>query len=151
MERWPMNVYKAFQILELKYYSTEKEVKQRYKELVKQYHPDVCNWDSTAKFQEIQEAYETVIEHICNNKAKYREYWQSQKSANPPVKKDMRKKTAAYTRDNNSATKTTKKSSNIGGWLIIAGVCLFLLILMVPGMQLIVLLLLLYGVTRILK
>ena len=145
-----MNVYKAFQILELNYYATEYEVKQKYKELVKQYHPDVCSWDSTAKFQEIQEAYETVIEHICNNKAKYREYWQSRKSAKPPVKKDTRKKTAAYTRDNNSAAKTNKKSSNLGGWLIFGSVALILLLLMVPGLQLIVLFLILYAVTRIL-
>ena len=145
-----MNTYKAFQILELKYYSTEKEVKEKYKELVKQFHPDVCDWDSTAKFQEIQEAYETVIGHIRNNKAKYQEYWQSRKSAKPPVKKDMRKKTATCTRDNNSAAKTTKKSSNLGGWLIIGGVALVLLLLMVPGLQLIVLFLILYGVTRVL-
>ena len=45
-----------------------KEVKQKYKELVKQYHPDVCSWDSTAYFQKINNAYEVALDFASKNK-----------------------------------------------------------------------------------
>lgn len=137
-----MNVYKAFQILELKYHSTEKEVKQKYKDLVKQYHPDVCDWDSTAYFQKINHAYEVALDFASKNKNAHKPQPPAKTTAKQPVKTDTRK------------TKHPKKKSDASSSIrwIIAGVIAFLLAcLMVPGMQLIVLLVLLYGVTRILK
>lgn len=146
-----MNAYNAFQILELKYYSTEKEVKERYNELVKQYHPDVCDWESTAYFQKINNAYEVALDFASKNKRAHKPQSPVKTKHSQPVKKNMSKKTGTYTRNSNSAAKTTTESSNLGAWIIIACVCLFLLILIVPGLQLIALFVILYSVTRILK
>lgn len=145
-----MNTYKAFQILELNYYATGYEVKQKYKELVKQYHPDVCSWDSTAYFQKINNAYEVALDFASKNKRAHKPQPPAKFKPSKPVKKNTSKKTGTYTRNSSSAAKTTTESSNLGAWIIIACVCLFLLILIVPGLQLIALLLLMYGITRIL-
>lgn len=138
-----MNVYQAYQILELKLCATEQEIKERYRELVLKWHPDVNSWDTTARFQEIQEAYETVIEYVNTKK-------QNCTAVKPPVKTNAPKTAAAYTHATNSPSKKSDASSISVGWIIIGVVAFLLLCLMVPGLQLIVLILILYTVTRIL-
>lgn len=141
-----MNTYEAFKILDLNYYATEYELKQKYKELVKQYHPDVCSWDSTAYFQKINNAYEVALDFASKNN---RAPQPPVKTGSKPVKKGS-KKTSEYTRKSPSADKNKKSLSNLMMWLIIGGVALVLLLMLIPALQLIVLFLILYGVTRIL-
>lgn len=142
-----MNVIQAFRILELSPNASQEEVKQAFKRLAKQFHPDVCNYDSTAKFQRINSAYELAYEFAGKNKNADKQHPPAKTTVKQPVKK---KRPTAYTRNNTSTTKTSDSSSNFGGWLIIGGVALLLLLLMVPGLQLILLILILYVVTRIL-
>lgn len=144
-----MNTYKAFQILELNYYATEYDVKQKYKELVKQYHPDVCSWDSTAYFQKINNAYEVALDFASKNKSVHKTQPLAKTSPKKPVNNGP-KKTGEYTRKNPSADKNKKSLSNLMMWLIIGGVAVVLLLMLMPGLQVIVLFLILYGVTRIL-
>ena len=142
-----MNTIQAFRILQLHPNASQKEVKQAFKRLAKQYHPDVCNYDSTAKFQRINNAYQLAYEFAGKNKNAGKQHPPAKTTVKQPVKK---KKIAVYTRNNTSTTKTADSSSNFGGWLIIGSVALLLLLLVVPGLQLIVLILILYTVTRIL-
>ena len=59
-----MNTIQAFRILQLHPNASQKDVKQAFKRLAKQYHPDVCNYDSTAKFQRINNAYQLAYEFL---------------------------------------------------------------------------------------
>ena len=127
------------------------EVKTSFRRLAKKWHPDVNSTDTTKKFQQINEAYETAYKHASKNKKVHKPQSPVKTKHSQPVKKNTSKKTGTYTRNSSSAAKTTTKSSNLGAWIIIACVCLFLLILMVPGLQLIALFVILFGVTRILK
>lgn len=138
-----MNVYQAYQILELKLCATEQEIKERYRELVLKWHPDVNSWDTTARFQDIQEAYETVIEYVNTKK-------QTDTAVKPPVKTNAPKTAAAYTHATNSPSKKSDPSSISVGWIIVGVVAFILLCLMVPGLQIMISILILYGVTRIL-
>lgn len=56
-----MNLQEAYKTLELKQSSSPEEIKQKYKELAKKYHPDI-NKDpnSTNKLKEINAAYDTL-------------------------------------------------------------------------------------------
>lgn len=45
---------------------TAESIKERYKNLVKQYHPDVSNYDSTAEMQEINAEFEEVFNKYKN-------------------------------------------------------------------------------------
>lgn len=146
-----MNVIQAFKILELPPTATQIEVKASFRRLAKKWHPDVNYTDTTKKFQQINEAYETAYKHAVKNKNVHKPQSPVKTKHSQPVKKNMSKKAGTYTRNSSSAAKTNKKSSNLGAWIIIACVCLFLLILIVPGLQLIALFVILYGVTRILK
>ena len=63
-----MNTIQAFKILKLHPNASQTEVKKAFKQLAKKYHPDVSNYDSTAKFQEINNAYEIAYRHARKNK-----------------------------------------------------------------------------------
>ena len=139
-----MNVIRAFKILELHPNASQIEVKKVFKQLAKKYHPDVSNYDSTAKFQEINNAYEIAYRHAEKNKNRGRTRSSAKTKPAQPVK---RKNTAM--RKSPSATKNSNSGSSIGGWLIIGVISLVLLIILVPGLQLIALFLILYAVTRI--
>lgn len=55
-----MNYYQTLNVSQA---ASKDEIKKAYRELVKKYHPDKNpNGDTKAKFQEIQEAYETLID-----------------------------------------------------------------------------------------
>ena len=54
----------ALNVLELPTFVTFKEIRVKYRELSKRYHPDVCGDDS--KMLEINEAYELIKEYIEN-------------------------------------------------------------------------------------
>ena len=140
-----MNVIRAFKILELHPNASQTEVKKAFKQLAKKYHPDVSNYDSTAKFQEINNAYEIAYRHAGKNKNVDKTRPSAKTKPAQPVK---RKNTA--TRKSPSATKNSNSGSSIGGWLIIGVISLVLLIILVPGLQLIAVFLILYAVTRIL-
>lgn len=60
------NERKALALLDLSYPLSVDEVKARYKELVKRYHPDATGGDKKAeeRFKQINEAYRTVIEFL---------------------------------------------------------------------------------------
>ena len=140
-----MNTIQAFKILKLHPNASQTEVKKAFKQLAKKYHPDVSNYDSTAKFQEINNAYEIAYRHAGKNKNMCR----TRSSAKPKPAQPVKRKNTA-TRKSPSATKNSNSGSSIGGWLIIGVISLVLLIILVPGLQLIALFLILYAVTRIL-
>jgi len=55
-------------ILGLKRSTSEEEIKERYRELAKIYHPDVNHsLDAEEKFKAINEAYKYLISHVGNN------------------------------------------------------------------------------------
>ncbi|WP_405281062.1 DnaJ domain-containing protein [Methanobrevibacter sp.] len=141
-----MNVYQAYQILELRHYATEKEIKERYRALVLKWHPDVNSWDTTARFQEIQEAYETVINHVKSKNTKKR----TSTNVKQPVKRNTSKTSTAYTHKTKSSTKKPDTSSISVGWIFAGVFALIILLIIVPGLQLLVLFMILYVITRIL-
>jgi molecular chaperone DnaJ len=56
-----MNLKEAYQTLGLSEQASEEEVKKKYKELTRKYHPDVNKEpDADAKFKKINEAYQTI-------------------------------------------------------------------------------------------
>lgn len=57
-----MNIYEAANILEVSTNISKEELKKKFKELVLKYHPDRNkDFDSTQKFIDIKEAYETLF------------------------------------------------------------------------------------------
>lgn len=139
-----MNTIQAFKILELHPNASQTEVKKAFKELAKKYHPDVSNYDSTAKFQEINNAYKIAYRHAGKNKNMNK----TQSSAKTKPAQPVKRKSPNTTCKTKSPSKKSDTSSI--GW-IIAGVFAFILLcLMVPVLQLIALFLILYAVTRIL-
>ena len=58
-----------YKILDLQYPSSKKDIKKSYKQLARQYHPDVNQKDTTMKFQNIVEAYDVLSDP--NKKATY--------------------------------------------------------------------------------
>ena len=139
-----MNVIRAFKILELHPNASQTEVKKAFKELAKKYHPDVSNYDSTAKFQEINNAYEIAYKYAGKNKNMGRTRSSAKTKPAQPVK---RKNTA--TRKTKSPTKSDTSSISVG-WVLAGVFALILLLILVPGLQLIALFLILYAITRIL-
>ena len=109
------------------------------------WHPDVNSWDTTARFQEIQEAYETVINHVKSKNTKKR----TSTNVKQPVKRNTSKTSTAYTRKTKSPTKSDTSSISVG-WVLAGVFALILLLILVPGLQLIALFLILYAITRIL-
>ena len=95
-----MNTIQAFKILKLPPNASQTEVKKAFKQLAKKYHPDVSNYDSTAKFQEINNAYEIAYRHAWKNKNMGRTQLSAKTKPAQPVK---RKNTAM--RKNKSSTK----------------------------------------------
>ena len=140
-----MNVIRAFKILELHPNASQTEVKKAFKQLAKKYHPDVSNYDSTAKFQEINNAYEIAYRHAGKNKNMGRTRSSAKTKPAQPVK---RKNTV--TRKTKSSTKKSDTSSISVGWIFAGVFALILLLILVPGLQLIALFLILYAVIRIL-
>lgn len=139
-----MNTIQAFKILELHPNASQTEVKKAFKELAKKYHPDVSNYDSTAKFQEINNAYEIAYRHAGKNKNMGRTRSSPKTKPAQPVK---RKNTATC------KTKSPTKSDTLGisvVWIFAGVFALIILLMIVPGLQLIALFLILYAVTRIL-
>ena len=66
-----MNVEKLFDYFGVSEHATEEEVKRRYRELVKKYHPDKNkSHDAKTKFQELKEAYEEILQIIKNKEVK---------------------------------------------------------------------------------
>ena len=71
-----MTISEAFKILGVNYDNSLEEIKNKYRKMAKQYHPDIySNNDATSKMQEINEAYSYIIKHysepgkkIVNNK-----------------------------------------------------------------------------------
>ncbi len=59
-----VDIKRALEILELPPFITRQEIKRRYKELVKKYHPDI-NKDSK-KINQIVQAYKILNEYIEN-------------------------------------------------------------------------------------
>ena len=140
-----MNVIRAFKILELHPNASQIEVKKVFKQLAKKYHPDVSNYDYTAKFQEINNAYEIAYRHAGKNKNVDKTRPSAKTKPAQPVK---RKNTV--TRKTKSSTKKSDTSSISVGWIFAGVFALILLLILVPGLQLIALFLILYAVTRIL-
>ena len=140
-----MNVIWAFKILELHPNASQIEVKKVFKQLAKKYHPDVSNYDFTAKFQEINESYEVAYKYAGKNK-----YMDKTRSSakTKPAHSVKRKNTA--TRETKSSTKKSDTSSISVGWVLARVFALIILLMIVPGLQLIALFLILYAVTRIL-
>ena len=139
-----MNVIRAFKILELPPNASQTEVKKAFKQLAKKYHPDVSNYDSTAKFQEINNAYEIAYRQAGKNKNMGRTRSSAKTKPAQPVK---RKNTA--TRKSKSPTKSDTSSISVG-WVLAGVFALILLLIIVPGLQLLVLFMILYVITRIL-
>ena len=132
------------QILELHPNSSQTEVKKAFKQLAKKYHPDVSNYDSTAKFQEINNAYEIAYRHAEKNKNRGRTRSSAKTKPAQPVK---RKNTAMH----KTKSPTNSDTSSISvGWIFAGVFALILLLILVPGLQLIALFLILCAVTRIL-
>ena len=139
-----MNTIQAFKILELPPNASQTEVKKAFKQLAKKYHPDVSNYDSTAKFQEINNAYEIAYRHAGKNKNMSR----TQSSAKPKPAQPVKRK-SPNTRKTKSPTKSDTSSISVG-WVLAGVFALILLLIIVPGLQLITLFLILYAVTKIL-
>ena len=139
-----MNTIQAFKILELPPNASQTEVKKAFKQLAKKYHPDVSNYDSTAKFQEINNAYEIAYRQAGKNKNMGRTRSSAKTKPAQPVK---RKNTA--TRKSKSPTKSDTSSISVG-WVLAGVFALILLLIIVPGLQLLVLFMILYVITRIL-
>ena len=120
-------------------------MKKVFKQLAKKYHPDVSNYDFTAKFQEINESYEVAYKYAGKNK-----YMDKTRSSakTKPAHSVKRKNTA--TRKTKSSTKKSDTSSISVGWVLARVFALIILLMIVPGLQLIALFLILYAVTRIL-
>jgi len=59
-----MDILKALAILDLPPFITKDDIKKRYKELAKEYHPDIAK--DSSKFLEIKEAYKIIMEYIEN-------------------------------------------------------------------------------------
>lgn len=77
MERFDYdNIDKARKILELDEEVTILEVKERYYELSKKFHPDACpesnKEKAQEKFKEITWAYTTLNEYICAYRVSFR-------------------------------------------------------------------------------
>src|SRR5688572_11878546 len=73
-----------YEALGVKRDASEKEIRQAYRRLARQYHPDVSPNDKTAeeRFKEISEAYEVLSDK--ENRAKYDRYghdWQHAEQA----------------------------------------------------------------------
>jgi len=61
-----MTIKEALDILELPPFITKKEIKQRYRNLAKEFHPDIST--ETNKMHKINDAYKILIEYIENYK-----------------------------------------------------------------------------------
>jgi len=59
-----MDIVMALKILDLPPFITKDDIKKRYKELAKEYHPDIAK--DSSKFLEIKEAYKIIMEYIEN-------------------------------------------------------------------------------------
>jgi len=59
-------IKEALEVLELPPFITKEDVKNRYKELAKKYHPDV--YKDTDKMAKINKAYKIIIDYIDNFK-----------------------------------------------------------------------------------
>jgi len=57
-------IKEALEVLEIAPFVTFKEIKKRYLELSKKYHPDLCGDEE--KMAQINKAYETVKEYMEN-------------------------------------------------------------------------------------
>lgn len=139
-----MNTIQAFKILKLHPNASQTEVKKAFKQLAKKYHPDVSNYDSTAKFQEINNAYEIAYRHARKNKNLNKTQSSAKTKSAQPVKRK-----SPNTRKTKSPTKSDTSSISVG-WIFAGVFALILLLILVPGLQLIALFLILYAVTRIL-
>ncbi len=65
------SINEALEILDLPRFITKDEIKRKYKELAKKYHPDICK--DTQKMQEINRAYKLLMEYIENYKYSFDE------------------------------------------------------------------------------
>ncbi|WP_296801125.1 J domain-containing protein [uncultured Methanobrevibacter sp.] len=127
-----MNVIQAFKILELHPNASQTEVKKAFKQLSKKYPPDVSNYDSTAKFQEINNAYEIAYKYAGKNKNMNK----TQSSDKPKPAQPVKRKNTA-TRKTKSPTKKPDTSSISVGWIFVGVFALIILLMIVPGLQLI--------------
>ena len=127
-----MNVIQAFKILELHPNASQTEVKKAFKQLSKKYPPDVSNYDSTAKFQEINNAYEIAYKYAGKNKNMNK----TQSSDKPKPAQPVKRKNTA-TRKTKSPAKKPDTSSISVGWIFVGVFALIILLMIVPGLQLI--------------
>jgi len=58
-------ITKALEILSLPGFITKNDIKKRYRQLAKRYHPDLSE-DESGKMEEIARAYELLMEYIEN-------------------------------------------------------------------------------------
>ena len=57
-------LYRALEVLDLPTFITKEDLKNRYRALAKQYHPDICT--EPEKMSEINKAYELLNNYIDN-------------------------------------------------------------------------------------
>ncbi|ADV45729.1 J domain-containing protein [Nitratifractor salsuginis] len=67
-----MDIRKALEILGLPSLVTRREIKERYRQLARRYHPDRDEGDA-ARMGEINRAYETLMEYVENFRFRFDE------------------------------------------------------------------------------
>lgn len=77
---------KAYEILGLNQEADEEEIKRRYWELAREYHPDVCGEKCEEKMRQINEAYERIMKNK-SEKDPWDEYarWWFKHFGNDPI------------------------------------------------------------------
>ena len=75
-----MCIHQYFQILDISPKHSKKEIKQRYRQLAKKWHPDRYNSsdvfiqkETLQKMKQINFAYEKIINHLKNSEFKFKE------------------------------------------------------------------------------
>lgn len=112
-----------FQVLSVKESATSSEIKQKYKELAKQLHPDKQHTGDLAKFQELVQAYELLMDP--NKKAYYLrtgQSWDAARRSPPPGNRPPSYTNAYWAEPNNAGT--TRYASNTTFMSLLAGVIL---------------------------
>lgn len=94
-----MDIAGYYQVLGLKAEASLDEIKAAYRQLVRQYHPDINPGDQQAreKFIAITEAYKKLVSAVQSTEALQQDKTQKQSARqNPPATKVTRKNTSSY-------------------------------------------------------